>query len=96
MLDGAAERGYAARVKRMLSAIVVGVATVVLLALPAGAQAYPPQNTGVGGAGAQAAGQQLAFTGSDGTSTLLIVALAAVLAGTVLLLAAKARRRSVA
>jgi LPXTG-motif cell wall-anchored protein len=70
--------------------VFVMVAALVALAVPAGAQAYPPDSTTPT---TQAAGQaaNLAFTGSDSTP-LVLIGLVAVVLGAVLVVAA--RRRS--
>ena len=67
--------------------LFVMVGTLAALALPAGAQAYPPASTTPTSA---AASNDLAFTGSDSTP-LVIIGIIAVTLGAILVVAARRR-----
>ena len=70
--------------------LFVMVGTLAALALPAGAQAYPPASTTPTSAAASNEASNLAFTGSDSTP-LVIIGIIAVTLGAILVVAARRR-----
>ena len=77
--------------KRLIAIAVSSMVYLVALATVAGAETYPPDTAG-GGASPDAGGTGLAFTGSSGSTTLLVVALAAMVLGVVIMLVLRSRR----
>ena len=77
------------KVSAVVCSLFVMVAALAVLALPAGAQAYPPSSTTPTSAASNAA-SNLAFTGSDSTP-LVISGIIAVTLGAVLVVAARRR-----
>lgn len=78
------------KVSAVVCSLFVMVAALAVLALPAGAQAYPPSSTTPTSQAASNAASNLAFTGSDSTP-LVIIGIIAVTLGAVLVVAARRR-----